>query len=101
MSGFFNLGRLGVKVNKGAKAINKVAPKAGKDLTKKYLQSTQTKRNKAKITQPQMKVEKDIKEGYSSVVNRNKESKKIFEANDPSKDRNKASQETFKKSKGE
>ena len=74
MSGFFNLGRLGVKVNKGAKAINKVAPKAGKDLTKKYLQST---------------------------VNRNKESKKIFEANNPSKDRNKASQEIFKKSKGE
>ena len=78
MSGFFNLGRLGVKVNKGAKAISGVAPKAGKDLTKKYLQSTQTKRNKAKIVQSQMKVEKDIEKGYKSVVDRNKSSKEVF-----------------------
>ena len=78
MSGFFGLVKWGSKANKGVKAISGVAPKAGKDLTKKYLQSTQTKRNKAKIVQSQMKVEKDIEKGYKSVVDRNKSSKEVF-----------------------
>ena len=102
MSGFFNLGKwIGKKSSKGGKAIDKVAPTTGSSIKKAFMEKYRDKRNKAKITQSQMKVEKDIEEGYSSVVNRNKESKKIFEANDPSRDRNKASQEIFKKSKGE
>ena len=73
MSGFFNLGKwIGKKSSKGGKAIDKVAPTTGSS----------------------------IKETFMAKF-RNKESKKIFQASDPSKDRNKASQETFKKSKGE
>ena len=73
MSGFFNFGKwVGKKINKGGKAIDKVAPTTGSS----------------------------IKETFMAKY-RNKESKKIFQASDPSKDRNKASQETFKKSKGE
>ena len=102
MSGFFNLGKwIGKKSSKGGKAIDKVAPTTGSSMKKAFKEKYRDKINKAKITQSQMKVEKDIEEGYSSVVNRNKESKKIFEANDPSRDRNKSSQEIFKKSKGE
>ena len=102
MSGFFNLGKwIGKKSSKGGKAIDKVAPTTGSSMQKAFKEKYKDKRNKAKITQSQMKVERDIEEGYSSVVNRNKESKKIFEANDPSRDRNKSSQEIFKKSKGE
>jgi hypothetical protein len=68
MSQFFNLGKwIGKKSRKGGKAIDKVMPKPGLDLKKAYLQATQTKRNKAKITQSQMKVERDIEEGYKSV----------------------------------
>ena len=102
MSGFFNFGKwVGKKSSKGGKAIDKVAPTTGSSMKKAFMEKYRDKRNKAKITQSQMKVEKDIEEGYSSVVNRNKESKKIFEANNPSRDRNKSSQEIFKKSKGE
>ena len=73
MSGFFNLGKwIGKKSSKGGKAIDKVAPTTGSS----------------------------IKETFMAKL-RNKESKKIFEANDPSRDRNKSSQEIFKKSKGE
>ena len=104
MSGFFGLVKWGLKANKGAKAIDKVAPKAGKELTKKYLQSTQTKRNKAKISQSVVdrnKESKKIFELNDPSRDRNKESKKIFELNDPSRDRNKSSKEVFKKSRGE
>ena len=101
MSAFFNILKFGKKINKGGKAIDKVAPTTSSSIKKAFMEKYRDKRNKAKITQSQMKVEKDIEEGYSSVVNRNKESKKIFEANDPSRDRNKSSQEIFKKSKGE
>ena len=72
MSGFFNILKFGKKINKGKKAIDKVAPTKGSS----------------------------IKETFMAKY-RNKESKKIFELNDPSKDRNKSSQEVFKKSKGE
>ena len=85
MSGFFNLGKwIGKKSSKGAKAIDKVAPTTGSSMKKAFMEKYRDKRNKAKITQSQMKVERDIEEGYKSVV-----------------DRNKSSQEIFKKSKGE
>jgi hypothetical protein len=72
MSGFFNILKFGKKINKGGKAIDKVAPTKGSSMKETFM---------AKY--------------------RNKESKKIFKLNDPSKDRNKSSQEIFKKSKGE
>jgi hypothetical protein len=85
MSGFFNFGKwVGKKSSKGAKAIDKVAPTTGSSMKKAFMEKYRDKRNKAKITQSQMKVERDIEEGYKSVV-----------------DRNKSSQEIFKKSKGE
>ena len=67
MSAFFNILKFGKKINKGGKAIDKVAPTTGSS----------------------------IKETFMAKY-RNKESKKIFQASDPSKYRNKASQETFK-----
>jgi hypothetical protein len=71
MSGFFNLGKwIGKKSSKGAKsgkAIDKVAPTTGSSMKKAFMDKYRDKRNKAKITQSQMKVEKDIEEGYKSV----------------------------------
>ena len=73
MSGFFNLGKwIGKKSSKGGKAIDKVAPTTGSSIKETFM-----------------------------AKHRNKESKKIFEANDPSRDRNKASKEFFKFAKGE
>jgi len=55
------------KSKKTSPVIKSVKPSAGKKKTEEYLRSSQVKRNKAKITQSQMKVEKDIEEGYKSV----------------------------------
>ena len=55
------------KSKKTSPVIKSVKPSAGKKKTEEYLRSTQVKRNKAKITQSQMKVEKDIETGYKSV----------------------------------
>ena len=68
MSGFFNLGKwIGKKSSKGGKAIDKVAPTTGSSMKKAFMEKYRDKRNKAKITQSQMKVEKDIETGYKSV----------------------------------
>ena len=68
MSGFFNLGKwVGKKSSKGGKAIDKVKPTMGSSMKKAFMDKYRDKRNKAKITQSQMKVEKDIEEGYKSV----------------------------------
>ena len=71
MSGFFNFGKWVGKNNskgaKGGKAIDKVAPTTGSSKKKDFMEKYRDKRNKAKITQSQMKVEKDIEEGYKSV----------------------------------
>ena len=55
------------KSKKTSPTIKSVTPSTGKKKTKEYLKNTQVKRNKAKITQSQMKVEKDIETGYKSV----------------------------------
>jgi len=55
------------KSKKTSPVIKSVKPSVGKKKTAEYLRSTQVKRNKAKITQSQMKVEKDIETGYKSV----------------------------------
>ena len=55
------------KSKKTSPVIKSVKPSAGKKKTEEYLRRTQVKRNKAKITQSQMKVEKDIETGYKSV----------------------------------
>ena len=55
------------KSKKTSPTIKSVTPSTVKKKTKEYLKNTQVKRNKAKITQSQMKVEKDIETGYKSV----------------------------------